>query len=352
MISIDANFLRDIFSSTLKGKEVIVYLALASQGNTPIVSYNDIASITGFSKKTVIEKIKTLESKGLLIKLKWLLYKGENDKNCYILFRPNDPFNRDKIDKAKAEYIARALEQLRNNRDGQPLIEPWLEEVVKITLLGVDITPPKNDDDEDDDDNQDSNIKPLGGDSVNSTPQGGEIVTHPNVNVDDESKRSGCLQRYMGGVKKETPEGKINVVVDNTPFAKKAIRYSSQKKETTPWVRFLSPGEEANQNEITVNLKEFFQVDLYMAVANATAERVYLALEAVLQYAKRTAIRNLQGILVKAVTCGWKTGTKVFIANKSKKQEIITIKKKSTQTEQKKEYDKYRELYRLVSAMC
>ncbi len=350
----DVSILDITFNSFLKGKMALIYLALARKGNTPIVSYNEIALATGYSKKTVIETIKALESSGLIIKLLWNSLRGESDKNCYILFSPNDPFNRDEIDTDKAEYITRALEQLRSYRDGQPVIEPWLAEVVKITPPGVEITPddietksPDNDSDGSDDENQGRKINLLGGGSVNITLHGDEDTTFlRDNNVDDESfcKRSKCQQRNRG-VKSGTPDGKVNVDV-SPPLDKKGIIRLSYKKRTTPWVRFLAPDEKVNQNEIIINLKDFFGVDLCMAVANATVDRIYLAIDAVLQYAKRTAIRNLQGILVKAVICGWTVSKKVFITQKSKKQEIIAAKKNLT--DPVKGRDKYRDLYRLV----
>lgn len=333
----ETNILNLTFNSFLKGKMALIYLALAKEGNTPIASYNEIAMATGYTKKTVIETIKALESCGLLIKLKWNSRRGENDANCYILFSPDDLFKRNVPNEKHLQYIARALNQIEASRDGKPIVEPWLSEMINDVKGGVKDTP-QDRDTQNGTDNKGNKIKTAYEDGVKSIPP------YSNVRHDDDLNKANDLQQHQAVEKeKATFSTTPNVVVNpSTSIAKFLLR----KKTYSPWVRFIMPGEKVNKNEIIVNLNDYFNVDLTMAVVNATQERINQALEAVVEYAQKTAIRNLQGILVKAITCGWTVGKKVFIA---KKKDNHVVRQNLYQEEGR---DKYRDLYRLTPQTC
>jgi len=331
-----ADVLSKVFGSFLKGKMALVYLALAARGHTPVVSYAELATATGYSKKTVIEVVKDLEACGLLIKLQWISITGENDKNCYIILAPNDRFN-GTLTPNQRVYVLRAIRQLKNSRDGKPVMPAELQKMLDAVSPSPDATPPGV-----------NCIPPVTPDETpeisnsNTSGGGGENTTPPNVCSNIYKTITGCQQRSGSEGVKNTLPASNDVVVK--PQDRKERSTFSQKG---PWVRFVASNANAkvNRNEIAVNLNEYFGVNLRLVVANTTEEKVQLALEAAVEYAKRTAIRNLQGLLVKAVTQGWTVGQKVFIAVADKKQDNSATMKNNANKP-----DKYRDLYRLVPA--
>jgi len=103
-------------------------------------------------------------------------------------------------------------------------------------------------------------------------------------------------------------------------------------------IRFLSSSSLAKPGETVIDLSKFFPTRKYMAVSNATMERIMNALAAVVAYARKHTIRNLEAILVAAITRAWRAAAKVVAKVKALLTSRIT-----------RSYDKYRELYRLVS---
>ncbi len=77
----------DIFEIGLDKHELLVYMYLArcgNQGSKAFPSYNKIAEKTGISRRKVIDTIKVLEDKTLLVKEKrYNFERGENYSNTY-----------------------------------------------------------------------------------------------------------------------------------------------------------------------------------------------------------------------------------------------------------------------------
>ncbi|MGI9951380.1 hypothetical protein V3F56_03375 [Moorellaceae bacterium AZ2] len=170
-------------------------------------------------------------------------------------------------------------------------------------------------------------------------------MSAPSANFAPGALYTMYCNTVHGGNSKEVKDARdVYVNVISLQSAKNPDKGKSKQKEQALPVRFVDRSGLAKPHEIVVDLFPFFGVKKIMLVSGWTVRRVRAAVEAVVDYGRKYQIRNLEAILVAAVTRGWRVARKVIDWVKAKVLPGFAARKEEAPQE-----DKYRALYRLVT---
>jgi len=281
---------------TLPRNAFIVYHMIHGLDNVFIGSFNEISRETGLSRRSCIYAVRSLEKAGLVVTVKVPTGRGIYT-NGYIAFPLAEPLSYSSPSPAQIERLHRGLVRLASHSQGSLVLPADVMSLLeRYPCTGANFAPGV----------QSLNVK--------------------------ESEPFKCKEEC------------INVNVNSPPGAESPDKGSKDRAEGIRirrgiWVRFMDRPSVARPGETVLDLSPVFGVKKYMAVRNATVNRVREAVEAVVAYGRKYVIRNLEAILVAAVTRGWKVARRVVDWAKARlAQKIYTAND-----------DKYRDLYRLVS---